>query len=231
MISPLPTSIYLCEKQLVWLEEKPDHFVEIVRQPFGEPFVESLPTETIRVRDIPNYIQVHGNENLWRSWKIFTDQCRKEKLGPVPSIFDIDDERDKQQNPDLDKAFRLTKALIDSLCRILQINNKNIRFIFSGHKGFHIEVKPRAPVELLALRKRLIQDCSQKEELFPISGNEFLGTTTLDSFHNEIRLTGSINSWRSSSREIIQGKVFQFNLDEIFRLNFDEIVAKAIIIR
>jgi hypothetical protein len=42
MISPIPTSIYLFEKQLVWLEEKPDYFVEIMRQPFGEPFVESL---------------------------------------------------------------------------------------------------------------------------------------------------------------------------------------------
>lgn len=231
MISPIPTSIYLFEKQLVWLEEKPDYFVEIMRQPFGEPFVESLPTEIIRVRDIPNYIQVHGNENLWRSWKIFTDQSRKEELGPVPIIFDIDDETDKKQNPNLDKAFRLTKALIDSLSRILQINNENIRVIFSGHKGFHIDVKPRAPVELLALRGRLIQDCSQKEELFPVSGNQFLDTTTLDPFHNEIRLTGSINSWRSSSGEIIQRKVFQFNLDDIFRINVDEIVAKATIIR
>jgi len=210
--------IFLYDEQFFWLEEKFNCYVEIYRQKPGEPFVEGLIGETVKVEEIPTYIQNHENENLWRSWTVYKNRDRSHEVGPLPLILDIDDEFH------LEKAHGLTNICLNILQQ-MGISRDNVRVVFTGHKGFHIEIKPYEPVEARAFQNQIIEQCKDKD-FIPLNNNIFWGSTVLDPVHYQVRLTGSLNSWHYENR-VISRKVIQLSIDEFSSLHLDEILERS----
>jgi hypothetical protein len=105
--------------------------------------------------------QIHAKRNIWRSWSVYRGHNKADPIGPVPLFFDIDDESDP---PNLENAYTLTTACVDTLERQFAWANSpsNLRVVFSGHKGFHLEIKPATTIDGQALRQALIRDCENK---------------------------------------------------------------------
>ena len=99
----------------------------------------------VTLKDLPDFRQSHPQENLWRSWTVYRDQDKSDELGPVPLYFDIDNKpNDQDQDPCLHDAYMVTKECLTVLEDPAQwaFSSDRLRIIFSGRKGFHIEIKP-----------------------------------------------------------------------------------------
>ncbi len=222
-------NITLSQKQLAWLEEYPDYFVEVIQQPSGVTFDSQVTPQVAKVRTLPQIISEHESNNLWRSWSVYKDQELEEELGPIPLIFDIDDE--SPGSPNLHNAYRLTAICVEGL---LQFGNSwgkttedQIRVVFSGKKGFHIEMKPSQPVNANNVRRELIELCREKEPSRDVIKNQFFGYTSIDVFHEHVRLTGSLNSWVNESNNILSRRVIQMSVLEFGALRLEGILKNA----
>ncbi len=223
---------YLTRNQLYWLEEKLDGYVEIYKQPQGKQFLEGTKGELVRVSDLDKFINDHPLENLWRSWIVYKDLLKSHPIGELPAIIDIDDESDNplfstssQTTPNLQKAYDLTQTCLNIIIEQWAKTENHVRIIFSGHKGFHIELKPSEPVNIATIRKELIEACARKG-LVNVS-NTFFETTSIDSIHGEVRLTGSINSWQDNKGNIKQRKAIQLTPNEFLSLKLEGILLKS----
>ena len=180
-------SIFLKEEHLHWIEDHPEWFVNVITRPEGELFDPNTDWIPVRVGDLPQYLATNARLNIWRSWDVFSKQRNKLRyIGLLPIIIDIDDE---EQN--LFNAHRLTTACLQYIQSQTWGREENLRVIFSGKKGFHIEIKPTEPVDAQELRQDLILGAARilgcEENLN--GWNVFFGSTALDRFHDFIRLT------------------------------------------
>lgn len=83
------------------------------------------------------------NINVFRSCALYSSDIEgKEITGPL--ILDIDrtNTRNGGYLPDFDKALEDTHLLVKEFSSTL--GEKSYRIFFTGHKGFHIEVHPKA---------------------------------------------------------------------------------------
>ena len=83
------------------------------------------------------------NTNVFRSYSLYSSDTKDEEtIGPF--LLDID--RTIEQNggylPDFDRALKDTRLLAKEYCSSLK--DEDYRIFFTGHKGFHIEIHPRA---------------------------------------------------------------------------------------
>ncbi len=124
----------------------------------------------------------------------------------------------------MENARQITQACIE----LLEKENDwvgsigRIRVVFSGHKGFHIEIKPLMPIDMEEARKLLIQGLQEKKNEYSFSGNTFFKRedapgTSIDVYHECVRITGSINSWVAHDGEIKESLVYQMTVEE-FRM-------------
>jgi len=226
---------YLTGNQLFWLEEKPNCYVEIYYQPQGEQFLDGTKGKIVKISDLSQHIKDHPLENLWRSWMVYEDPFKLHPIGEVPAVIDIDDESDKpsilippQKFPDLQKAYELTKNCSAIIIEQWAKSEDNVRIVFSGHKGFHIEFKPTEPVDMVFIRRELIATCINKG-LIPSSkaNNIFFETTSIDSIKKEVRLTVSLNSWLTNEEHIHSRRVFQLTFGEFSSLKPEDIIFKS----
>jgi hypothetical protein len=218
------------QEQLIWLEDVPDCYVEVLERPSGEAFDPNIKAEILAIRDIPIYVKQHPWMNLWRSWEVYADPDQRVSLGPVPLLVDIDD-----QDYDLCKAYTLT----DSCLNLLEDNPQwagepeRIRVIFTGRKGFHLEIKPPAPLDAEEFRETIFSELEKRIGLIRSGActNIYLDTTLIDRFHKFIRITGSCNSWKDENGILIRRRVLSMTPDEFRRAKIEDIVRKSSVVK
>lgn len=223
--------IIYSDKQLYWLDElNSDLYVEVKVQPLGDSSFngeQTILNKVVPLSKLPLIKTRCSEANIWRSWCIYEDKNKTQKLGLVPLIIDIDDEDENIEN-----AYILTRACVESLeARLKWISSKEmIRVVFSGRKGFHIEIKPFKSVDASEVRDDLIKEC---EMLGVQKGymNCFIENTVVDTINPEIKLwvrvIDTIYSWYRESGELVRRKIFQMSFDEFLESDAKTILALA----
>jgi hypothetical protein len=212
-----------------WFEDYQNLYVYIFRNPtgIGFPDQESAETKTnlvreiVRIAEIDHVIREHLQWNIWRSWQVFSDKMCLNPVSYVPLLIDIDNE---EQN--LESAYSLTRDCLDwfeSTDQHFMLDQ--LRVVFSGMKGFHIEARSTEPLDNQLLREALL--IGLKEMGLEGSGtpNYFLNGI-VDISHDFVRLTESSNSWRED-RNLRRRRVIQFSVDDFRKLHIEDIVARS----
>jgi hypothetical protein len=162
------------------------------------------------------------NTNVFRSVAVYS-MADKACKGPV--VFDVDRCPDGTlgYEPDLPRALQDTKRLFREYFEGLQ--QPDYRIIFSGHKGFHIEIRPSAlGIGLDEYDENKFGDLRQQidKRLGKYQDHSFV-----DKFHPHLRLHNSVNSWFNSSGSREDSMTFVLSSEELFELNINAIVAKS----
>jgi hypothetical protein len=223
-------NLVFCESQLFWPEElNQDFYVEVrVQQKGDDDFKEEhvQVNQMLQLRELSTFARMYPEDNIWRSWSVFYDIEKHCELGPVPLCFDIDEQ---SQHPNLEHAYRLTEVCLGILEAQSEWagSSERLRVVFSGRKGFHIEVKPPAPLNAQTMRKELLQAC-EMTGLKRVSLNVFIENTVLDPLsHQWIRLTGALHSWSSEDGQIHARRTFQMSPKEFRELGIGSILQIA----
>lgn len=188
------------------------------REPLSHPMVRSdrrYPLESIR-----QWKAKFRNINVFRSFGLYSsDTNGAEVIGPF--LLDIDRiiEKDGGYIPDLGKALEDTRILVTEYCS--NFNDKNYRVFFTGHKGFHIEIDPKAICISLNINRRP-QFESRRKEI-----NEKFGDAFVDRFHDHVRLHNSVNRWIDYSGQTLDSMNFEISINELFGLSAEDIFVKA----
>lgn len=89
----------------------------------------------VQIGELPALSEQNLHNNLYRSWQVYDQEMTV--MGRFPAYIDIDS--DNVRNPNFTEAYEATSLLIKKLCDDHQEND--LRIIFSGQKGFHIEIR------------------------------------------------------------------------------------------
>lgn len=160
------------------------------------------------------------NINVFRSYTLYiSDTDGKGIIGPF--LLDVDRtlEKDGGYIADLRKALEDTRLLVKKYCSNLK--NEDYRIFFTGHKGFHIEIHPRA-ISIPPNVDRWQYFENRRKEINTRFGNSFV-----DKFHSHVRLHNSINSWIDYSGRQVCSANFEVSIDELFSFSIKDIVGKA----
>jgi hypothetical protein len=134
--------------------------VQIIRNPAGIGFPDNEVPETriytvqeiVQVGDLGKIIHKYSQENIWRSWQLFSDSLCSDSVSYVPIYIDIDNEEHN-----LEAAYTLTRDCLNLLENMEQFSSPDrIRVVFSGKKGFHIEARPVEWLDNLLIRESLL---------------------------------------------------------------------------
>ncbi len=226
-------SLLFNRDQLFWLEDiNPEYFVYVQIQPWGEGIFLDESTVTrkpVALHELESFKHFHFEKNIWRSWTVYKDAQMEKEIGPVPLILDIDDE---SEPADLKKAYNLTKACLDLIEfeSTLVEQPDQLRVIFSGRKGFHIEIKPSLPIDAQEFRQHLL--AALRQHLFQgqhdVCHNVFYESTVLDTLsHQWVRLTGTMNSWSLQDGTIHSTKVIPMSSKAFRAIHMEDILALA----
>ena len=162
-----------------------------------------------------------GNTGVFRSYALYANEVGNNGIvGPMLLDIDRTIERDGGYLPDFGKALKDTRLLVEGYCSSLEIGS--YRIFFSGHKGFHVEVKPEA-TGISPSAKRW-----QHFENIRKSINRRFGDSFIDKFHPHVRLHDSINSWIGYDSVTVNAMTFEVGISDLFRLSADDIFARAI---
>jgi len=209
-----------------WLEECQNFYTRIICTPEGTGFPDPISLEkqgliidkNVRVGDLCNLIQDHAQDNIWRSWQLFSDENCSRVVSYVPLFIDIDN-----HDHNLQKAFTLTQDCLRVLAKKYKhFSSDRIRIIFSGMKGFHIEIKPYEPIDNQAIRDELIRGLIEMGLNYIDAKNNFDNGIIDPLSHDFVRLTGTFNSWIDGT-VIRKRKVIQLSLDEFDKFRVQDI--------
>ena len=210
-----------------WPEECSNLYVNLIRNPTGIGFPDKDSPETtinfiqqtVQINSIDRYIIEHIEDNIWRSWELFSDEMCTNSIGYAPLVIDIDN-----GNKNLNDAHELTLKCLDVIImkKIQNISKDNLRVVFSGSKGFHIEARPDTPINCNLFRDDILHELENSGIHHLNAPNEFpLGV--IDPPKDFIRLTGSFNSWKEN--EIVKKrKVVKFSFEEFRNLSIENII-------
>jgi len=225
-------NLWFSAEQLFWLEElDPAAIVQVRIAGIGESEPDGhgiLFDQEVPLGQLAAVRQAYTKCNIWRSWSVYHRIGKHDPIGPVPLFFDIDDE---SSPPNLDNAYALTAACVDTLESLFAWANSpsNLRIVFSGHKGFHLELKPVTPLDGQALRRKLIQACEAK--IPHRFANCFFEHTVLDVLnpiqHSWVRVTGTVNSWRMEEGQIKLNRIIQLSVSEFQQLGCRGVLQRA----
>jgi len=143
----------------------------------------------------------------------------EEIIGPLLLDIDRTIEQGGGYLPNFDKALKDTRLLVAEYCSNLK--DKDYRIFFTGHKGFHIEIQPKA----VGISPCL--DRWQHFENIRKDINKRFGNSFVDKFHPHIRLRNSVCSWIDYSGEKVDSVNFEISIDELFSSSAEDIFAKA----
>ncbi len=212
-----------------WLEDCTNLYVQLIRNPAGIGFpCEETPDtrihsvqESIRVSDLSRVLLEHTQENIWRSWQLFSDDLCSNAVSYVPLILDIDN-----VEHNLEDAYTLTRDCLDLLQGINPFHAPDhLRVVFSGMKGFHIEARPTEPVDNRLIRATILIELEKMGFEHKGDTNCFLNGV-IDTSHDFIRLTGSFNSW-GKDNVLRRRKVIQLTLEDFRRSQVKKIIERS----
>lgn len=159
-----------------------------------------------------------GNMNVFRSYALYSSDIEGERLiGPL--LLDIERIREGSYAPDFDRALKDTRLLVKDCCSSLE--DKNYRIFFTRHKGFHIEIHPRAITTLHNIDRWKYFENVRKDI------NKKFGNGFVDKFHNHVRLHNSINSWIDYSGRSVCLMSYEISVDEVHKLSIESILKRA----
>lgn len=162
------------------------------------------------------------NINVFRSLRLFHNG--EVLLGPL--ILDIDREQytnDKGYIQDLGEALEDTQRIIKYLDHHYRTKNGELRVMFTGHKGFNIEVLPRT-VGITSTK-------NQQEEFDAWLKyiNNALGSNTnrkfVDSLHDHVRLHNSINKWIQYDGKEVSRCKYEVTIEQLHSLSASGIIS------
>ena len=169
---------------------------------------------------ISHWKEKYEHKNVFRSFALYSsDGNGKEIIGPF--LLDIDRilENAPGHVPDLTKALEDTRLLVKKYCSNLK--DEDYRVLFTGHKGFHIEVRPSAISTSPHVDRR---QCFERERT---EINKSFGHDFVDKFHDHVRLHNSINHWIDYSGKETYSMSFEASVDGLFSLSAEDIFARA----
>lgn len=161
-----------------------------------------------------------ANINVFRSFALYSSDANGKKIiGPF--LLDIDGipENAPSHVPDLPKALEDTRLLVKKCCSNLK--DEDYRIFFTGHKGFHIEIHPRA-IRIPPNVDRLQYFKNGRTKI-----NKLFGYPVVDRFHDHVRLHNSINHWIDYSGRETYSMSFEVSVDGLFNLSAEDIFTKA----
>ena len=134
---------------------------------------------------ISQWKEKFNNINIFRSFALYSSDTNGEKIID-PFLLDIDRIRGGSYVPDIGKALADTRLLIKEYCSTLK--DEDYRILFTGHKGFHIEIHPMA----IGIPPNVDRQ-QHFENKRKVINNRF-GSNFVNKFHSHVRLHNSINS-------------------------------------
>ena len=131
----------------------------------------------------------HKNTNIFRSLKVFSINNDDAESRTGPLILDIDriDETSQGYIPNIEQALKDVRLLVSKCLSTLRA--EDYRVIFSGHKGFHVEINPNS-LNIPQNEKTLNNFRQVRKNV-----NNMLGYSFVDQIHEHLRFHDSVNSW------------------------------------
>jgi len=178
--------------------------------------------EAYPIPAVPAWRLERSNTNVFRSVLLYDDNLKPVFEGPF--YLDIDC---VEGSIDLDDAAKVTTTVVESLLG-WNVEQKDLRILFSGHKGFNVEVRPEAlgvrssygsgnQVGWAKARRRIIaavQQSASFERRNPINVVSSKGTV-IDRIHGHLRLVGSKNAWIDDSGKTRTATKSVISIDEL----------------
>lgn len=186
---------------LWWLPEETNAvFLELAHQGVGsEDF--QIDSGLHASTALSDWRRRHHDTNVFRSVLVFDSAGRPTLKGPF--YVDVDSDLDRG---DVEDAHLITRLVVATLLA-WSVNERNIKILFSGRKGFNIEVRPEAldipsswssrSHDLWETRRKGIIDAVKMETGYSESTLNIVTAkrTVIDTIKGHLRLEGSLNSW------------------------------------
>lgn len=173
-----------------------------------------------RLEEVRKWTLNFRNNNVFRSWALYDHADNGEEIiGPF--LLDIDRvvKQDMGYLPDLDTALKDTRLLVKEYCS--NLIDGDYRIFFTGHKGFHIEIRPEAIGVRAHMDRRHYFEKRRKEV------NNHFRTGFVDPFHKCLRLHNSINIWIDYSGQWVCRMIFELTFKELDSLSINEICSRS----
>ncbi len=216
--------IFLCYQEPYSDEPNADKEPTSVKRYFS---IEASGTLSNEIKRYPiDFLQYwkkkNNNINVFRSYYLYSNEKHGEKIcGPL--IIDIDRENGSYNEgyiQNLALALKDTHLLIDEY--FYKFRENDFRIFFTGHKGFNIEIHPKALQISSSSSDRYRQFTRIRKEINAVFGDSFA-----DKLHNEVRLHDSINRFISSDGVVMNRMKFEISVRELKRITVDEICLKS----
>ncbi len=216
-----------------WIDFGQTHSYVYLKLGHSEPVDDftslDIRADTYHIRQVDEFRDRFQNINIYRSLAIWDAKSEGNCISG-PFIVDIDNEKGN-----LVDALDVTRKAIKFLVERWELGPSDYRLFFTGHKGFNIEVRPKALGIHGDANDQLEQSKDARQSLIQYlrSNHSFSGInqvsdedTLIDSFHRYIRLHDSFNSWIKDSQTMKQKKT-EFTLKDIYGLSLEEIFSVA----
>ncbi len=205
------------------------------RQPFSVPWYHSVDESENLSKDMKRYSldflnkwrRRCRNTNVFRSLALFVaEENAEELLGPF--VVDIDREEyvpGKGYVQHLDDALEATRKAVRYLQQRYRVNESDLHVLFTGHKGFNIEVRPQA-IGITSVSNRRKEFEARLEEINGDLGAGG-GKRFVDKLHDDVRLHNSVNKWLGHNGQEVARMKYELALDDLFKLTATAICSRS----
>lgn len=219
-----------------WFEDLPrNHYVEVIAKGQGvwNPYWNKnvIKRQIIQIKDINGVKKQYKEHNLFRSLDVYKKPKGLQSIGRYPIVLDIDYDKPLNPIPNFNDLERVRKVAVQAI-RILEVDidipEDDIKIVFSGCKGFHIEVRKEFN-KASHIRQSLIDKLREENGQFGFSNHvaKDTGIDPINESHRHVRIKDTWNSWTNSSGNIERRKCFELSLQELRNLNINQIVDRA----
>jgi hypothetical protein len=199
--------------------------------------------EKCQVNQIEEYRRKFGDINVFRSLRL-SDKLNNGHKIMGPFIVDIDNENEENG---LVAAHKITRQLSEYLVKN-NITDKDFRILFSGHKGFGIEIKPGCvnisgsiSDQIIGSSKKTDEFISYLRQINTVQNNTINvvdnAGTIIDSVYGNkfkcelkleyTRLHNSVNSWKTLKNTLSSRRKIELCYKEFGNASLAEIINLA----
>lgn len=228
-----------------WLDQNQLDKFTYLELGHSEP-VDDLTRPTIQAQKcqmatIDEFRSKYYNTNIYRSLMLWdTSMDGRGILGPF--LVDIDNEND------LNASHTIVKQLLNYFINDIGLIIDNIRILFTGHKGFNIEIRPKvlniygSISDQVGLSHKILDKIRDDLRKYNKVQNMTLdvvdnkgtiidltygGKYSVELKHPYIRLHDSINSWLGNNGETKSRRKIELSYQDLFEISIEEILLKS----